>query len=106
MAPSRTTGLSPFKVVHGIEPLSPLALTPRPLESKPSPEANKRVEEIQQLHEQVENREIQCLLSSASQQAQEEGGLPTGRPSLGPFEEGEISFQKKDQVDAKGGWPF
>ena len=56
IAPSRTTGLSPFKVVYGIEQLSPLALTPWPLESKLSPEANKRVEEIQHLHEQVKSR--------------------------------------------------
>ena len=37
MAPSRTTGLSPFKVVYGVEPLSPMSLVPRPLENKPSP---------------------------------------------------------------------
>jgi len=67
MAPSRTTGLSPFKVVYGIEPLSPLALTPRPLESKPSPEASKRVEEIQHLHEQVK---LRIEKSNASYQAQ------------------------------------
>ena len=37
MAPSKTTGLSPFKIVYGVEPLSPLSLIPRPLENKPSP---------------------------------------------------------------------
>jgi len=67
MALSRTTGLSPFKVVYGVEPLTPLALTPRPLESKPSSEANKRVEEIQHLHEQVKAR---IEKSNASYQAQ------------------------------------
>jgi len=44
-----------------------LALTPRPLESKPSPEASKRVEEIQHLHEQVK---LRIEKSNASYQAQ------------------------------------
>jgi len=53
MAASKTTGLSPFKIVYGVEPLSPLDLIPRPLDEKPSVEASKRVEEIKHLHEQV-----------------------------------------------------
>ena len=67
MAPSRTTGLSPFKVVYGVEPLSPISLVPRPLEIKPSPEANKRVEEIKQLHEKVR---LKIEKSNESYQAQ------------------------------------
>jgi len=31
-APSKATGLSPFKVVYGLDPLSLLDLTPRPLD--------------------------------------------------------------------------
>jgi len=46
MAPSKTTGLSPFKVVYGVEPL-----IPRPLDAKLSVETDKRVEEIKHLHE-------------------------------------------------------
>ena len=34
--PSKATGLSPFKVVYGIEPLNPLDLIPRPLDQRPS----------------------------------------------------------------------
>jgi len=56
MAPSKTTGLSPFKIVYGVEPLSPLDLTLRSLNEKPSVEANKRVEEIKHIHEQVKLR--------------------------------------------------
>jgi len=41
--PSKTMGMSPFKVVYGIEPLFPLVLTPRPMDSKPNMEATKRV---------------------------------------------------------------
>jgi len=52
-APSEAIGLSPFKVVHGIDPLGPLNLVPRPLDQKPSVDAKERVEEIQKIHEQV-----------------------------------------------------
>jgi len=55
-APSKATGLSPFKVVYGIDPLGPLDLTPRPLDQKPSADAAARVEEIQKLHELVKGR--------------------------------------------------
>jgi len=53
MAPSKTTGLSPFKIVYGLEPLTPLDLSPRPMDVKLSVEASKRVEEIKNLYEQV-----------------------------------------------------
>jgi len=53
MAPSKTTGLSPFKIVYGVDPLSPLDLIPRPLDEKSSMEASKRVEEFKCIHEQV-----------------------------------------------------
>jgi len=66
MAPSKTIGLSPFKIVYGVEPLSPLYLIPRPLENKPSPEAIKRVEEMKHLHEQVRKK---IEKSNASYQA-------------------------------------
>jgi len=51
MTPSKTTGLSPFKIVYGIEPLSPLDLILRPLDEKLSGEASKTVKEIKHLHE-------------------------------------------------------
>jgi len=54
-------------VVYGVEPLSPISLVPRPLEIKPSPEANKRVEEIKQLHEKVR---LKIEKSNESYQAQ------------------------------------
>jgi len=43
-APSKATGLSPLKVVYGIDPISPLDLTPRPLDQKPSADSAARVE--------------------------------------------------------------
>ena len=55
-APSKATSLSPFKVAYGIEPISPLDLTPRPLDEKPSADAASRVEEIQKIHELVRSR--------------------------------------------------
>lgn len=45
-APSKATGLSPFKVVYGIDPITPLDLMPRPLDQKPSIDVNQRVKEI------------------------------------------------------------
>jgi len=41
--PSRATTLSAFKVVYGIDPLSPLDLTLRPLDQTPSTDAAARV---------------------------------------------------------------
>jgi len=67
MAPSKTTGLSPFKAVYSVEPLSPLDLIPRPLDGKPSVEADKRVEEIKCLHERVKEK---IEKSNASYQTQ------------------------------------
>jgi len=67
MAPSKTTGLSPFKIIYGVEPLSLLDLIPRPLDEKPSVEASKRVEEIKRLHEQVK---LKIEKSNASYQSQ------------------------------------
>ena len=55
-APSKATGLSPSKVVYGIDPLSPIDLTPRPLDQKPSTDAVAKLEEIQKLHELVKAR--------------------------------------------------
>ena len=42
--PSRTTGLSPFKVVYGIDSLGPLDLIPRSFDQKPHLDAAARVE--------------------------------------------------------------
>jgi len=55
-APSKVASLSPFKVVYGIDPLSPINLTPWPLDQKPSADATVRVEEIQKLYELVKTR--------------------------------------------------
>jgi len=54
--PSKTIEVSPFKVVYGINPLSPLDLVPRPLDQKPSVDVDQRVEEIKKVHESVQER--------------------------------------------------
>jgi len=38
-APSKITGISPFKVVYGFDPLGSLDLVPRSLDQKPSANA-------------------------------------------------------------------
>ena len=52
-APHKTTSLSPFKTVYGLDPLTPRDLVPRVIEGKPSVEADKMVKEIQELHNKV-----------------------------------------------------
>jgi len=54
--PSRATGLSPFKVVYGIDPLGPLDLIPRSFNQKPHPDAAARVEQIKKVHKLVRVR--------------------------------------------------
>jgi len=39
-APNKATGVSPFKVAYGIDPITPLDLTPHPLDQKPSADAD------------------------------------------------------------------
>jgi len=51
---NRTTGISPFKIVYGLDPLGPVDLVPRPLDQRPSADAEQRVKKIQQLHEKVQ----------------------------------------------------
>jgi len=43
-------------VVYGLDPLSPLDLTPRPLDQKPSADATSRVEEIKKIHELMRSK--------------------------------------------------
>ena len=52
-APNKATHLSPFQVVYGHNPKSPLDLIPIPTPTKFSWEAEKRVKEIQDLHVQL-----------------------------------------------------
>ena len=54
--PSKATGLSPFKVVYGIDPLGPLDLIPRLFDQKPYPDAAVRVKQIKKVHELVRSK--------------------------------------------------
>jgi len=67
MAPSKTTGLHPLKIVYGDECLSLFDLILRPMDEKSSLEASMRVEEIKHLHEQVK---LKIEKSNATYQAQ------------------------------------
>jgi len=55
-SPNRTTKETPFKIVYGQVPLSPLDLTPLPLKDRMSTEASKRVKEIQELHKKIQGQ--------------------------------------------------
>jgi len=54
--PIKTTRLTPFQVVYGCNPRTPLDLTPLPILAKYSWEAEKRAKEIKDLHVQVRER--------------------------------------------------
>ena len=60
--------MSPFKVVYGVDPLSPLDLVARGMNEKPNVEASKRVEEIQKVHEIVKSK-IEKANASYQEQA-------------------------------------
>ena len=55
-APHMTTGLSPFKKVYGVDPLTPEDLAPRATEGKPSVAVEQMVKEIQALHDKVREK--------------------------------------------------
>lgn len=55
---NQTTGVSPFQVVYGKDPISPMDLLPLPTTHQFSSDANVRVEEIKKLHEDVRGRII------------------------------------------------
>jgi len=63
-----TTGMSPFKVVHGIDPNGPWDIVPRPLDQRLSAKPNQRVEETKKMHEQVRDR-IEKINATYSAQA-------------------------------------
>ena len=67
-APSKATHLSPFQVVYGYNPKTPLDLTPIPTPSKFSWEAEKRAKEIKDLHAQVRER-VETANAQAMHQA-------------------------------------
>jgi len=55
-APHKTTGVSPFKTVYGLDPLTPRYLTPGAIKERPSVEAKKRVKEIKGIHDKVREK--------------------------------------------------
>jgi len=67
-APCKSTHLSPFQLVYGYNPKTPLDLTPIPTTSKFSWEAEKRAKEIKELHAQGRER-IQKSNAQAMHQA-------------------------------------
>jgi len=48
-----TTNLSPFEVVYGFNPLTPMDLTPLPIDERASLDGKRKAEMVKQLHEKV-----------------------------------------------------
>ena len=80
---SKATHLSPFQVVYGYNPRTPLDLTPFMLKSA---------------------RELKN--SIPSQQAQKRGSFLAGGLGMDPHEEREVFRQVQVKAHAKVGWPF
>jgi len=55
-APHKTTGLSPFQIVYGVDPLTPRDLVPRVIKGKPSTATEQRLKEIQALNEKIRRK--------------------------------------------------
>ncbi|GKB48358.1 RNA-directed DNA polymerase [Tanacetum coccineum] len=53
---NQTTGKSPFEIVYGCKPSSPLDLVPLPITSSYSSDADVQAEKIKELHEQVKGK--------------------------------------------------
>jgi len=51
--PVRATGYSPFEALYGINPLTPIDLTPLPTDCKVSFEAEQRAKEMDRLYEHI-----------------------------------------------------
>ena len=81
--PSKTTSLSPFQVVYGHNPCTPLDLVSIPNPTKFSWEADKRAKEIQELHAKVRER-----IEKSNEQAK----------SLADKHRKEVHFQPGDLV--------
>ena len=107
-APNRTTGVSPFKIVYGLNPPGPLDLIPRPMDQKPSANAEQRVAEIQKLHEKVRARIEKSNLAYAVQanKTSTTAGVSAWRSGMGSFTEGAFSHQKKNKIDALSKQPI
>jgi len=73
--PSKAASLSYFKVVYGVDPLSPLDLTPWPLDQKPSADTAARVKEIQKPHELVKDRIEKTNVSDHAQANKHRGNM-------------------------------
>jgi hypothetical protein len=50
---SRTTGKNPFEVVYGFNPITPIELTPLPVEKQFNDNADEHAEHIKQVHSHV-----------------------------------------------------
>lgn len=54
--PSKSTNLSPFEVVYGVNPYTPLDIISLPTQGKYSQEADKRAKEIKETHVKIKER--------------------------------------------------
>ena len=68
-----TTGKSPFEVVYGFNPLSPLDILPLPLQERANMDASARATYLKKMHE-----ETRSTIERQAQHQQVSDGVPTG----------------------------
>ena len=95
--------MSPFKVVYGIEPLSPLDLTPRAMDLKPNMEVTKRLQEIQEPQKKIKGKIEQ---SNASYQTQAANHLQPADPIWAHLRKERFPSKRKSKLMPRADGPF
>ena len=100
--------MTPFEVVYGRNPLTPVDLTPRPMKDKESFDASNRAEFVRRLHDRTR---VQLERKTARYKAQADKGRRNVQ-----FEEGDYVWlhlrkerfpqQRKSKLDPRGDGPF
>ena len=64
------TKMTPFEIVYGLNPKNPVDLTPHPMKTNESFEANKRAEFVRKLHERT-RMHLECKTAKYKQQGEQ-----------------------------------
>ena len=98
--------MSPFEIVYGFNPLTPLDLLPLPITEKESLDGHRKAEMVKKIHEtiqqQIQKRNEHNV--KKSQQRASKGSLPTKRVGLGTFEKRKISMSSAFKAKSMRRW--
>jgi len=103
--PTKATSLSPFQVVYGCNPRTPLDLVPITNPTKFSWETEKIAKEIQDLHAKIrETIEVPIIKLSTMPTTIGSRSFSAQRLGMDSSKEGKVPEQTQVQVNAKVGW--